>query len=305
MRIVKRASIDIGSNTVLLLIGEVIDGKVQEIKTGERVSSLGKDLDQTKKFDPESMQDTFDALVDYRRIIEREGLVPAQTLVTATEAARKASNAKKFFREVEEKLGFRVHVITEEGEGYYTYRGIVQKNHQNMSVIMDMGGASTELIKVSDGVLEGTISLPLGSVRGSGWMMESVFDVRVRSILEGEVSRMAFFKSSRLTGVGGTMTSLAAIFKNMKSFDRDKIEGCTIDCRDLKKCIEDIQYLSEDELNKKFPFLGKRVKSIRAGGRLAKIVGDFLGGEVWEISTYGLRHGTILESCIDKRFIAI
>ena len=286
------------------MIAEIIDGKIQEIETRERVTVLGKDLDQAKKFSLQSKQDTFEALQDYCKIIVKQGLSPEQTLVTATEAARKSSNAKNFFQEIEEKLGFRVHIINEKGEAYYTYRGIVQEKQKNISVIIDMGGASTEFIKVSrDGKLEEIMSLPIGSVRGTTWMMKSVFEKKVRSILSKERSRMASFRTYKLTGVGGTMTSLAAIFNNIRNFDRDKIEGCVISCSDLKKCIENIQDQSEEELNKEFPFLGKRVKSIKAGGRLALIMGEFLGGEAWDISTRGLRYGTILENCINEQFI--
>ena len=278
------------------------DGKIKELEMEERISALGKNLDQIKNFDPQSMQDTFDALNDYRHIIEKQGVKLDQTLVTATEAARTATNAKSFFRDIEDRLGFRVHVITPEGEAYYTYRGVVQNDTSNISVIMDMGGASTELIKVSDGSLEGMISFPMGAVRGSDWRMNSVFDERVQDILASERSRVDSFQTSCLIGVGGTMTSLAAISKNMMDFDRESIEGCTIDYRDLKNCVEEIERQSEEDLNKKFPFLGKRIKSIKAGGHLALIIGEFLRIQSWKISTRGLRYGTILDGTINERF---
>ena len=120
------------------------------------------------RFIPDPMEDTFCALKDYRKIVLGHGVEPAQTLVTATEAARIATNAKDFFREVEAALGFRIHIVTAEGEAYYTFRGVVCDGDDNTSVIMDIGGASTELIKVSGGVLERTTSLPVGSVRATG-----------------------------------------------------------------------------------------------------------------------------------------
>ena len=170
----KRASIDIGSNTTLLLVANVIDGNIEEIETRERVTALGRELDQTKKIHLQAMKDTFDALKDYREIIEKHGLPIEETVVTATEAARVATNAQVFFREVCEKIGFRIHIITAAGEAYYALQGVVQEKNGSF-VVVDIGGASTELIKVSEGSLERTISLPVGSVRGTDWMKEGHF----------------------------------------------------------------------------------------------------------------------------------
>ena len=297
----KRSSIDIGSNTVLLLIGEVVKDRIVEMAGREQVTSLGKGLDRTKKFAPRSMQDTLDVLGDYRNVIEDYGLNPEETLVTATEASRVAINAKDFFRKIEDRLGFRIHVISEEGEAYYTFRGVVQ-SHEDTGVIMDIGGASTELIKVSDGSFERMISLPVGSVRGSDWREEGCFEKRLEDIFADERLGTASFQTDRPVGVGGTMTSLAAISKNMSIFECDKLEGCSIGLDDWASCIERIEGQSEEELNEKFPFLGKRVKSIKVGGRLSLIVGEFLGIHGWKISTKGLRHGTLREGRIDERF---
>ena len=307
---------------------------IEEVATGEWVTALGKNLDRTKhrRFNsegryvlqenhrrgcisswiPSSALGSFAschwqrvlhagcAQRCYRNIIEAHGLKVEETLVTATEAARVATNAKDFFREIEETLGFRVHVITGEGEAYYTFRGVLQGDET--SVIMDIGGASTELIKVSDGLLERTVSLPVGSVRGSDWKAEGQFGKRLGDILADQRFGIASFQTDRLIGVGGTMTSLAAISKQMRNFDCREIEGSTISLGDFQDCVEFIEDLSEEQLGEKFPFLGKRVKSIKAGGRLAFTVGKFLDVQFWKISTKGLRHGTLREGRIDERF---
>ena len=298
-----RSSIDIGSNTVLLLIGEVVDGRIKEIVHKERVTALGRDLDRTRRFHPQSMEDTLDALWDYCDIMEKYGLNPGEALVSATEAARVATNSESFFQEVGKNLGLRIRVITAEGEAYYTFLGVVQ-NNSDAAVIMDVGGASTELIKVFEGSLKKSVSLPVGSVRGSDWEREGCFEKRLEDILADESFCGESFQTERLIGVGGTITALAAVCKGMRNFDAGEIEGCSIHQGDLRDCVARIDGQSEDELFRQFPFLGKRVKSIKAGGRLALRAGEIMGVRTWIISTRGLRHGVLAEGHIDGRFMA-
>ena len=287
----------------MLLIGHVANGEIQEIVSEERITALGRDLDRTRQLHPQSMQDTRDALKDYFGIIERNGLVPREALVTATEAARVATNAKDFFRELEECLGFRIHIITAEGEAYYTLRGVIEDDNKP-TVIMDIGGASTELIKVSGCSLEKMVSLPVGSVRGSDWAREGSFEVRLKDILADVDLRMASFQALQVVGVGGTMTSLAAMCKNVRNFEAGELEDCSIGYHDLEELLERIEKQSEERLHENFPFLGERVRSIKTGGRLALMVGGTLGVRTWKISTRGLRHGILAEGRIDGRFLA-
>ena len=206
-----------------------------------------------------------------------------------------------FFKEIGEQLGFRIHIITARGEAHYTFRGVIEDGDDTVG-IADIGGASTELIKVSRGSLEKTISLPVGSVRGSDWEREGRFEENLENIFANERFETKSFQTDRLLGVGGTMTVLAAISMNMKDFDSEKIENCSFSQRDLQNCIGRIEKQSEEQLRREFPFLGKRSRSIKAGGRLATMMGKILGVQTWEISAKGIRHGTLLEGRIREDF---
>ena len=95
-----KASIDIGSNSVLLLISEYVDGSFQDIESKSRVTSLGRNLDETGKFQDKSMDATFDALKEFKKIIGKYDIKPEETIMTATEASRVASNAADFFKKL-------------------------------------------------------------------------------------------------------------------------------------------------------------------------------------------------------------
>lgn len=301
----KRASIDIGSNTVLLLVAEVEGNEIlRELANESRVTSLGKDLDINKVFNEKSMKETFEGLKQYREILLKLEVTPEETIVTATEAARVASNSKIFFEKVKEELGFNVQIIDGEGEAFYTSLGVVSGTalKDDTVTVMDIGGASTELIRVQTKPFKilSSVSLPLGSVRCSDWLKTKVFDQKIREIFE--TNDISDYYTDHLMCVAGSMTSLGSMIKGLKKFDSNEVNGTRILFSDFLKFTEKIKKRTPTELLLKFPFLGKRSKSIIGGAYLGEVMGDCLKVKTFEISTLGLRYGTLTTGGIDERF---
>lgn len=136
-----RASIDIGSNSVLLLIGEMKNGKLLVHSKRSEVTALGRELDKNKSFHPESMRDTFEALKSYAEDCDKFGISRSSIIVTATEAARVAHNAPDFFSEIQKDLGIKVNIITSQAEAYFSAKGILfdTKFESEVITIMDIG----------------------------------------------------------------------------------------------------------------------------------------------------------------------
>ena len=110
----RRASIDIGSNSVLLLAADLDESGnkiLSELLDLSHITSLGKDLDKTKKFHTDSMNATYNALVEYKKELKKINIFPETVLVTATEASRVATNASEFFLKIKEELGFKITII--------------------------------------------------------------------------------------------------------------------------------------------------------------------------------------------------
>lgn len=300
-----RASIDIGSNTTLLLAAEVGEnGFFKELVNETRVTSLGKDLDKNGVFRDKSMKDTFKALTEYKEYIEKVGLNADQVIVTATEAARVAKNSIDFFKKVKEELGFEVTIINGEGEAYYTSYGVVSRSEVNQEnlTIMDIGGASTELIlvQVKPFKIVKSVSLPIGSVRCSDWLKEKIFDEKIEEIFKN--FDVKDYETDHLLCVAGSMTSLGSMIKGLKKFDSDVVNGTKISFDDFLKFTKKIKKNTPTELLLKFPFLGKRSKSIVGGAYLGETMGTALKVKTFEISTLGLRYGTLLSGGIDEQF---
>ncbi len=147
----KKASIDIGSNSALLLAAEVEKGQILNVLANEsRVTGLGRGLDESGRFMEIAMQETYEALSEYVSICSSLGILPSEIFATATEASRVSSNSKAFFAKFKEELGINVQIITGEQEAEFSTKGaLLGADKGRPHSIMDIGGASTEFIAVN------------------------------------------------------------------------------------------------------------------------------------------------------------
>lgn len=304
---IKRASIDIGSNSVLLLLVE-IDEKTKlikrEILNESAVTSLGKDLDKNKSFLESSMEATFEALARYKDLLDKSNFKASSVIVTATEASRVATNAKVFFIRIKNELGFNVTTISSEGEAYYTALGVVSSlsGSDKEATIMDIGGASTELIKIKTSPFEiiSSISLPVGSVRATDWKINGEFDQKMIPLLSHDLNP---YLTAKLVCVAGSMTALATMYKGLRNFNAEAIEGMKIETSSFNEFSRDLQNTTVENLHILFDFIGKRAPFVAAGSKVAQMIAEKLNVKELIISTRGLRYGVVMVSEIDKKFI--
>jgi len=302
-----RASIDIGSNSVLLLIAEFSPGKLREVVKLAEITQLGKDLDKNKAFLPETMEATLAALKGYSEECARHGIVAGRIIATATEASRVAQNAPDFFAEVELHTGIKIHIISSEAEAYFSTKGILFNSDFDSEVItvMDVGGASTELIKVNTKTLQilETISMPIGSVRSSTWLDDGLFVQNLQKVFLDFRNEIDKYHSKILYCVAGTVTSLGNMYLQRKDFVEDDVHGLGLKAEDIDNLFKKYSDYTPDQFLQEFPFLQKRSKSIRGGLHLVYHLTHRLFVKEITISTYGLRYGTLIEGRIPKEYL--
>ncbi len=304
-----KASIDIGSNSVLLLIAEVDGRNLKEISRRSFITSLGRDLDKTKSFHPESMALTLEALQDYLMETDKFEIPRNSIIATATEASRVAKNAKDFFTDIEAQYGLSIKTINSSAEAYFSTKGILfnSKFEKEEIIIMDIGGASTEFIKVNTQTFEifESISLPIGAVRASQWLEENLFVQNLQKIFTDFRVDLDRFVTTDLYCVAGTMTSLGNMHLGRKDFIEDDVHGLKLKSEDIETLFKKF-FESEPEIFlANFPFLGKRSNSIKGGLHLVYHIIHRLIVKEMTISTYGLRYGTLLEGQIKKEHLHV
>jgi exopolyphosphatase/guanosine-5'-triphosphate,3'-diphosphate pyrophosphatase len=302
-----RASIDIGSNSVLLLIADFTHGKLQEVLKRSEITALGKELDKNKAFHPSSMETTYNAIKSYAEDCDKHGVLRANIIATATEAARVAQNASDFFKKIEDELGVTINIITSEAEAYFSTKGILfdSKFENEMITIMDIGGASTELIKVNTKTFQITesISMPIGAVRSTHWLEDQLFVQNLQKVFLDFRTELDKFQDKELYCIAGTVTSLGNMHLQHKEFVENEVHGLVLKSEEVDSLFKKYSDFIPEKFQEQFPFLQKRANSIRGGLHLVYHIMHRLLVKDLVISTYGLRYGTILEGRIKKEFL--
>lgn len=301
-----RATIDIGSNSVLLLLAEV--QPFREIAKLSEVTGLGKGLDKTGLFAEASMAESFAALKHFVAVCEREGVSAHEIIATATEASRVAKNAPEFYRKVRDELGLTVRIITGKGEAALTTKGILFNTTfaETDVVVMDIGGASTEFIRVNTRsfAIQESVSLRVGSVRATDWLADGTFQNALGKIFQDHSTEIDRYKTKTLHCVAGTLTSIGNMHLGNKTFMEDEVHGLRMSRESVEHLFRRCGNWSPEQFLAEFPFLGKRAQAIRGGLFLTTHVLQRLGVESVVISTYGLRYGTFLDGGVADEYLA-
>lgn len=212
------AAIDIGSNSVRLMVAEPLKGGTYRILDEERESTrLGKALQSTGRLDPEAVENTLVALRRFKQIADGFSVTELRTIATC--AVREAEDGDAFCRRARDEAGVDVEVVSADQEArfaFYSVERAFDLTGKNV-VVADIGGGSTEFILASGNMVEAIYTSPLGAVRlteiygaGQGIAAEA-FEQLVDGIDHRlkKYTRKPFFAPHLLIGSGGTFTALA------------------------------------------------------------------------------------------------
>src|SRR5215471_16162783 len=152
-------AVDLGTNSTRLLVAEVDDGRVLELARRSAITRLGEGVDERRRLLPLPVARVRNVLSDYRRELEQLGA--ERVLAVGTSAVRDAENGVAFLGEVEWSYGFATRLVTGEEEAELTRRGVAAgRSLGNGTLVLDVGGGSTELITAGE-----QVSVDVGSVR--------------------------------------------------------------------------------------------------------------------------------------------
>ncbi|MGI6630494.1 MAG: Ppx/GppA family phosphatase [Bacillota bacterium] len=227
--ILMKAAIDIGTNTIRMLIGKVVKGKVEVHAQFIAEPRLGAGITEGK-LTYEAMARALKVLKDYKTAAQDYQV--QDVFVVATSAVRDAANKKEFIDAVFNNTGWRVEVITGNEEAVLSFIGAISTLPEinGAPVIIDIGGGSTEVIFQRNGRIKG-VSVNVGAVRlwEAAWPEEEL-RIRLLPVLR-EVSSL---KEKILpVAVGGTATTAAAVLYGITNYSREKVQGKPLNLDEL------------------------------------------------------------------------
>ena len=237
-----------------------------------QITRLGEGVDGRRRLLPLPIARARNCLTEYRREIDRLGA--ERTLAVATSAVRDAENGEAFLGEVEWSYGFTTRLLSGDEEAQLMFRGVTAgRSVDPRTVVVDIGGGSTELVVGGPDGLTSHVSLELGCVR----LTERFGDDRaalaahVRSVLPD-------LDVSHAIGVAGTVTSLAALDLGLVDYDPERIHGHALSRQAIEEQLERLAELSLDERRNVPGLEPERAPVIVAG---AVILDEIVGATGW------------------------
>jgi exopolyphosphatase / guanosine-5'-triphosphate,3'-diphosphate pyrophosphatase len=296
------AAIDLGTNSTRLLVADIDERRISDIHRETRITRLGEGVDERRRLLPVPIARVRNVLSDFRRAVE--GLGAEQTLAVATSAMRDAENGEAFLGEIEWSYGFETRLLSGHDEALMTFRGVTsERSVETGTVIVDIGGGSTELVAGGPEGVRWHDSLDIGSVRLTERFLKSdpptaeeldACAEAVRALLPDRVPDEVRGDTQTAIGVAGTITSLAALALGLEEHDRDRVHGSKLTAGTLEEQLDRLASVPLDVRRQMRPLDPDRAPVIVGGAVIAREVLSFFGLRVLEISERDILDGAAL-----------
>jgi len=298
------ATIDVGTNTALLLVAEVRDGKIVVIEDRAEITRLGRGIGSDGLLGQEGIDRTLAVLSGYA-VLARVHEAPIRAI--GTEALRQAPNAADFLHRAAAILDTPIEVISGEREAALTFRAAQHSFPELASqtvVVIDIGGGSTEVIVARQGAVDFSRSLPMGSVRLTERHIHH--DPALASEVEAATAEIAGHLAAAplppeterpcLVGTAGTVTTLAAMAQELQSYSPQLVHGYRLKLPVLEIQLRRLAGSTQHERQAMVGLDPRRADVILSGAIILFQIAQRVGGGEILVSDRGIRWGLFIES---------
>jgi exopolyphosphatase/guanosine-5'-triphosphate,3'-diphosphate pyrophosphatase len=282
------AAVDLGTNSTRLLVADVDDSRVDEVTRRLVITRLGEEVDGRRRLLPLPIARVRNCLVDFRR--ELEALGAERTLAIATSAVRDAENGEAFLGEIEWSYGFATRLLSGHDEALMTFRGVTAgRSIEDGTLIVDVGGGSTELVLGGTEGVSFHTSLDLGCVR-----MTERFGDDIEACAAYVRSALPELEPGGAIGVAGTVTSLAALDLGLVEYDPERVHGHALSRAAVEEQLQRLAVLPLDDRRRVPGLEPERAPVIVAGAVIVREVLARYGLAGLEASEHDLLDGAAL-----------
>jgi exopolyphosphatase/guanosine-5'-triphosphate,3'-diphosphate pyrophosphatase len=297
-----RAGIDIGTNTILLLVAEVNGASIRPIEDHVTVVRLGQGVDKNRVFHPDAIQRARACFAKYAEILKKYPGIDVRAV--ATSGSRDAKNSGEFFASIEKDYGIPVRVISGEEEALLSFNGALPEGAADPEkiAVLDIGGGSSEIVGQKNGKLF-RFSFDMGCVRLSERFLKSdpALDSEIqelRAFVKQELAKQKGIldqvKGKTLVGVAGTATYLASSSLGLTQFIPEKVDGSRITLAQVDALIDKFLPLTAAERLGLGGMDKGRADVIVAGALILREILVACGLDGFRASVRGLRYGAVL-----------
>ena len=258
------AVIDIGSNSVRLMLAAAENGRVRSLSKRLCTTRLAKGIDVTGRLAPDRMTDTVEAIEAFRRTANELGI---PVIAYATSAVRDAENRDEFLAKVRERSGVRVRVLSGEEEGAFAFSAVTGGD----GTVFDIGGGSFQIVTG-----ERALSFPCGCVRAKERCDATDPETLKRELFAwmDERTRIPEDVPKPVYGVGGTISTIGALLANQDRYDPERLRR--IEREALERLIVQLAKVPEP-LRMQLPLLTRRGDVILQGATILRYMMERTG----------------------------
>jgi exopolyphosphatase/guanosine-5'-triphosphate,3'-diphosphate pyrophosphatase len=312
MEAVRRAVIDVGTNSIKLLVAEVSGHEVRPVWEGSRQTRLGQGFYETHQLQPEPIARTAQAVTEFVQKARAQQAVSIR--VIATSAAREAVNGPELTSAIEQSCGLPVEIISGEQEADLAFKGVTTDPAlaREPLLLLDVGGGSTEFILGQGERTHFRQSFPLGTVRlmeklphsdppkpgelaGCRQWLKGYLQEEVRPKLGPALSREGG-AGVNFVGTGGTASILARMEAGLQDYERERMEATRLSGERLHWHLEHLWSLPLAKRKKVVGLPPNRADVILTGLAIYAGIMDEFGFSELRISTRGLRFAAVMEA---------
>lgn len=300
-----KAVIDIGTNSVKLCLGDAIDGRVKILRDINEVTKLGEGMQYSGFLREDAIART--VLVVDKYVKEAKTAGADDITIVGTMAIRTAKNAAVLEKRLKELTNIDLKIISGEEEAHLSFLAVLSgfpSIKKSKVVTFDAGGGSTEFVFGDYGCIKREMSIDVGAIR----LTEKYFTAspvskvalhEAQTAIEREISEYRIYeKEVVLIGMGGTLTTMAAIKAGMAVYDAEKIQGSKITLKEVISQIEDFASKSIRERSEIVGLNPDRASIILAGACIVRAIMNLCTASELLVSDRGLRHILLTERLI-------
>lgn len=307
---IRRSVIDVGTNSVKVLIADVKDESVMPIEEKAIQTRLGEGLNNSGVLNRNSIEKTLEAIQKFVELSKSLGV--SRIRIIGTSAVRESANSDELVKMVKEKFGLLMEIISGEKEAEFVYEGVVchlRNEKTNGVLISDIGGGSSEFIYGIGERIEFVKYYPFGTVRYMNEFKisdppkqseyskcrERIYNDLNFGIINdlNNISNFNKHRVEKFIATGGTITILGRILLGDNEFNRERLENLEIKFGDIKKICDNLWSLPLQERKKINGLPPDRADVILFGALLYASLMEGLKLDSVFVSTRGLRFGAI------------
>lgn len=302
----KTAIIDIGSNTVRLVIYDY-DARegLHELGNMKVVARLRTHILSTGEMTEEGITLLEHILHDFIEMIEDFGVTDVRAAATA--AIRQATNRNEIIKRMSKKLGLKIDLLSEEQEAYYGFAGVAYSLATPSAVTIDIGGGSTEITLFKDKELMHSYSFPFGTVSlkqmfVKGEVLSTNEQQQLNDYVREQFAQIAWIKDCNLPviGIGGSARNIAQVHQQRQNYGLTGVHGYEMTAQDLRKLNDYLGNMTYDELKQLDGLSSDRADIIVPALSVFRILLNIVGTTRFQLTKKGLREGLVMERILEK-----